>query len=273
MENLVSTEWLANNLDRVKVVDASWYMPADERDCQAEFLEAHIPGAVFFDIDGIADTSVDLPHMLPSVEKFVSRVRSMGIGDADPVVVYDTAGVFSAPRVWWTFKTFGKDNVAVLDGGMPKWIAEGRAVESGEIVRNPSHFHATLIPARVTDLDGVNAARGSVQIVDARSAARFRGEVAEPRAELRRGRIPGSRNVFFADLVENGQMKLPAELRRIFEDAGVDLSQPTITTCGSGITAATLSFVMALIGADNSAVYDGSWTEWGGRDDTEVATG
>ncbi len=273
MENLVTTDWLSDNLDRVKIVDASWYMPAENRDCQAEYLARHIPGAVYFDIDEIADTSVDLPHMLPSEEKFVSRVRAMGIGDSDPVVVYDTAGVFSAPRVWWTFKAFGKDDVAVLDGGLPKWVAEGRDIETGEVIPNRSHFHAKLNPARVIDLDGVNAARGTVQIVDARSAVRFRGEVAEPRPELRRGRIPGSLNVFFADLSENGQMKSPDAIRAIFTAAGVDLSQPAITTCGSGVTAAMLSFAMALAGADHSAVYDGSWTEWGGRQDTEIATG
>ena len=272
MDNLVSTEWLADNLDRVKLVDASWYMPADERDCHAEYLAAHIPGAVFFDIDEIADTSVDLPHMLPSADKFASRMRALGVGGED-VVVYDTAGLLSAPRVWWTFKTFGKDNVAVLDGGLPKWVAEGRAVETGAVETKRSHFHAALNADRVIDLDGVNAARGAVQIVDARSAARFRGEVAEPRANLRGGRIPGSLNVFVGDLSEGGLMKSPSEIRRIFEAAGVDLDKPAITTCGSGITAATLSFAMALAGADNSAVYDGSWTEWGGRDDTEVATG
>lgn len=273
MENLVSTEWLADNFDQVKLIDASWYMPAEERDCHTEYLAAHIPGASFFDIDEIADKSVDLPHMLPSVEKFVSRVRAMGISDGDAVVVYDTLGVFSAPRVWWTFKTFGMDNVAVLDGGMPKWMAEGRGVESGEITTHPSHFHATLRPEHVIDLAGVDAARGDVQIIDARSAERFRGEVAEPRPELRRGRIPGSRNVFFNDLTDDGQMKPAADIRCIFEAAGVDLSQPAITTCGSGITAATLSLAMALTGAAETAVYDGSWTEWGGRDDTEVATG
>ncbi len=273
MENLVSTAWLADNLDRVKLIDASWYMPADNRDCRDEYLNCHIPGAVFFDIDEVADTSVDLPHMLPPLPKFVSRVRAMGIGDADSVVVYDSAGVFSAPRVWWTFRAFGVENVAVLDGGLPKWQSEGRPVEGGDIIVRPSHFHAQLDESQVVSLDGVTAARGKTQIIDARSAERYRGEVAEPRAELRRGRIPGSLNVFFGDLIDNGEMKPVSELKAIFEAAGVDLKAPSISTCGSGVTAAILTLALELIGAENAAVYDGSWTEWGGRADTEVQTG
>ncbi len=273
MQNLVSTEWLAENLDKVRILDASWFMPADKRDPSAEFLAAHIPGALYFDIDEIADTNSDLPHMLPAVEKFVSRVRRKGILNADKVVIYDTAGVFSAPRVWWMFKVFGLADAAVLDGGMAKWLVEGRAVETVVRAFRPSHFAATLNGDMVRDLAAVDGARGDVQIVDARSGQRFRGEVAEPRAELRRGRIPGSKNVFFGDLVEGGQMKDVAALRVIFDTAGVDINAPTITTCGSGVTAAVLTLALAELGHTGNAIYDGSWTEWGGRMDTEVSTG
>lgn len=273
MQNLVSTEWLAENLDEVRVLDASWFMPADDRDPSAEFLAAHIPGALFFNIDEIADTDSDLPHMLPAVEKFVSRVRRMGISNTDRVVVYDTAGVFSAPRVWWMFKVFGLADVAVLNGGMAAWLVERRAVETDVRAFEPSHFSAALDAGMVRDLAAVDAAREDVQVVDARSSERFRGEVAEPRVELRRGRIPGSLNVFFGDLVEGGQMKDAAVLRTIFEAAGVDIDAPTITTCGSGVTAAVLTLALAELGHTDNAIYDGSWTEWGGREDTEVAAG
>lgn len=275
---LVSTQWLEDHLDApdVRILDATYFLPEDNRDARAEYEESHIPGARYFDIDDVADSRSSLPHMLPPVEKFISRVRAMGIGDGHRVVVYDTHGIFSAPRVWWMFRLFGKQDVAVLDGGMKKWIAEGRAVEDMPPIVRDRHLTARRNAAMVKDVTQVAASAklGDAQIIDARSPERFKGEVAEARVELRSGRIPGSMNVYYQDLLnEDGTMKGLEDLRAIFYGAGVDLSKPTITTCGSGVTAAILSLAMARLGHQLNAVYDGSWSEWGMYNDLKVETG
>ncbi len=276
---LVSTEWLAAHLQApdVRIVDASWYLPTEERDARAEHAEQHIPGAVFFDIDEIADDGSPLPHMLPSPEKFAARVRRLGLGDGNRIVVYDGAGLFSAARVWWMFRVFGHDDVAVLDGGLPKWLAEGRPVESLPPMPRERHFTARLNTLMVRDLDQVrrNLDSGREQVLDARSAGRFAGTAPEPRADLRSGHIPGSLSLPYDRLIdpERGTLLPADELRARFEAAGVDLSRPVITTCGSGVTACILALGLHLLGHRDVAVYDGSWAEWGGRDDTPVDTG
>ncbi|MEM1268302.1 MAG: 3-mercaptopyruvate sulfurtransferase [Pseudomonadota bacterium] len=275
---LVSTEWLERHLSApdVQILDASWYLPADGRDPKSEYAAAHIPGAKFFDIDEISDKSSDLPHMAPPVEKFVSRMRAMGIGDGHRVVVYDGAGLFSAARVWWLFRLFGKADVAVLDGGFPKWQAEGRPVEDEAPPLRDRHFTALRDAGRVRDVTQVAAAAklGTPQIVDARSPSRYRGEEAEPRPGLRAGHIPGSKNVHYRALLnEDGTLRPIEELRAAFESAGVDLAQPVITSCGSGVTAAILSLALERLGHRHHALYDGSWTEWGMYPDLKVETG
>ncbi|NEX45975.1 3-mercaptopyruvate sulfurtransferase [Pseudotabrizicola algicola] len=277
-KTLVSTDWLAAHLKDpdLRVLDASWFMPDAGRDAKAEYAAAHIPGARFFDIDEISDQRSALPHMAPPVEKFMSRMRAMGVGDGHQVVVYDGAGLFSAARVWWTFRLMGKMDVAVLDGGFPKWQAEGREVEDMPPVVRDRHMTVSRQNQLVKDVTQVaHAAKlAQAEIIDARAAARFKGEVAEPRAGLRSGHIPGSKNVPFATLLNgDGTMKPPAELRAVFEAAGVDLSKPAITSCGSGVTAAILSLALERIGHRNHALYDGSWSEWGAYDDLAVAKG
>ncbi len=279
MSDIVSTEWLAAHLDSpdVCIVDASWHLPAAKRDAKAEFLEGHIPGAQFFDIDDLSDSSSSLPHMLPSPEKFSSRMRRMGIGDGKRVIAYDAAGLFSAARAWWMFKVFGHDDVAVLDGGLPKWKAEGRPLEDGPArTRQERHFTARFRGHMVRDQAQVAAvlSSGAAQVADARSGTRFRGEEVEPRAGVRAGHMPGARNVHYASLLKpDGTLKDPEEIRTTFAAAGIDLSRPVITSCGSGITAAILTLGLTLIGAKDHALYDGSWTEWGGNPDNPVATG
>lgn len=275
---LVSTDWLAAHLKDpdLRVLDASWFMPDSGRNGRAEYEAAHIPGARFFDIDEIADLRSNLPHMAPPVEKFISRMRAMGIGDGHQVVIYDALGLFSAPRVWWTFRLMGKTDVAVLDGGFAKWQAEGREVEDLAPVVRDRHMTVSRQNHLIKDVTQVaqSAKLDLAQIVDARSAPRFRGEVAEPRPGLRAGHIPGSCNLPFATLLNpDGTMKPPAVLRGLFTDAGIDLSRPVITTCGSGVTAAVLSLALERIGHRNHALYDGSWSEWGMYDDLAVATG
>jgi thiosulfate/3-mercaptopyruvate sulfurtransferase len=272
---LVSTDWLAAHLEApdVRVLDASWVFPDSGRDARAEYRARHIPGAQFFDIDEIADTASPLPHMLPPVEKFVSRVRRLGIGDGHRVVVYDSEGLFSAPRAWWMFRVFGNRDVAVLDGGLPKWLAEGRPVEDGEPPARDRHFTARRDASLVRDVTEVAAALklGAEQIVDARSPGRFAGVEPEPRAGLRAGRIPGSVNVPYRTLVdEAGVLKSPEALRALFAEAGVDLSRPIVNTCGSGVTACALALAQMVAGAKRVAVYDGSWAEWGAYADLPV---
>lgn len=276
-KTLVSTDWLAENLKapELRLIDASWYMPADNRDCRAEYERAHIPGARFVDIDEVADLRSSLPHMLPPVEKFMSRMRALGIGDGHQVVVYDTAGIFSAPRVWWMFKYFGQDNVAVLDGGLPKWKSENRPVTDQKPTIRDRHMITDIRHDLVRDVTQVAASAklGDYTIIDARSAARFKGETPEPREGLASGHIPNSRNVPFGEvLTPEGTMKSNDELRAVFEAAGVDLTKPAITSCGSGVTAAILGLALTRLGVEFS-LYDGSWSEWGMYGDLKVATG
>ncbi|MGB0411074.1 MAG: 3-mercaptopyruvate sulfurtransferase [Pikeienuella sp.] len=275
---LVSTDWLAEHLSApdVKVLDASMFLPGDERNARAAYAAGHIPGAQFFDIDDISDKSSALPHMLPSVEKFVSRVRKLGIGDGHRIVVYDQDGLFSAARVWWMFRVFGHDDVAVLDGGLPKWVAEGRATDDMPSVARDRHFTARKDASLVRDVTQVASSLklGEEQIVDARAPARFRGDAPEPREGLRAGHIPGAINVPFSSLLNDDKtMRSADEVRAIFEAAGVNLNQPVIASCGSGVTAGILALALASIGHKRNAVYDGSWAEWGAYPDLAIETG
>jgi thiosulfate/3-mercaptopyruvate sulfurtransferase len=274
---LVSTEWLAEHLsDRdLVVVDGSWYLPAMNRDGFKEYQAAHIRGAVYFDIDEIADHGAGLPHMLPPPDAFALHMRRLGIGDGMKIVVYDGMGIFSAARVWWTFRVFGVSSVFILDGGFPKWRAEGRPTEPGMTNRAPAKFTPKFNAALVADLDRVEQAlnSGAAQVVDVRPAARFRGEAPEPRPGVRAGHMPGSLNLPFTELVADGSIASSEKIRAALAANGVDPDRPVITSCGSGVSAAILWLALDSIGKPPEALYDGSWADWGSRTDKPVATG
>ena len=277
-KTLVSTQWLSAHLKDpdLRVLDASWYLPGSKRDPFAEYQAAHIPGARFFDLDDVSDHRSDLPHMVPPVEKFMSRMRAIGVGDGHQIVVYDGSGLFSAPRVWWLFKLMGQMDIAVLDGGFPKWQAEGHPVEDLPPILRDRHMMVRRQNQMVKDVTQVSAASklGESEIVDARSPGRFYGKDPEPRPGLRAGHIPGSKNVFYKDLLNaDDTMKSPDEMRQVFLKAGVDLDKPVITSCGSGVTAAILSLGLIRIGKTDHSLYDGSWTEWGMFPTLPIATG
>ena len=275
---LVSTAWLADHLDApdVRVVDASWHMPAAQRDPAKEFLSAHIPGAVFFDIDDISDETSNLPHMIPTATKFASRVKKLGLGDGSRIVVYDTTGILPAARAWWHFRAMGHEDVVVLDGGLPKWIAEGRPIEDGPASSQERHFTPRWQADIYRSLEQMRSIveTGAEQVIDARAAGRFEGRDPEPRAGLRGGHMPGARNIPLSALIAPDGTMLPADkLKTVFKAAGVDVDKPIVSTCGSGITASVVALALFRLGKPRSAVYDGSWTEWGGLTDTPVATG
>jgi thiosulfate/3-mercaptopyruvate sulfurtransferase len=275
---LVSTDWLASRLSDPNVIalDGSYYLANHKRDADAEFLAGHIPGAQRFDIDAISDHSNPLPHMLPSVEQFAQQVGALGVGDGMTVVLYDGIGLYGAARVWWTFCTFGSETVRVLDGGMPKWKAENRPLETGPAKkRAPKTFTATLNRNLVASLDDVQKVLldKTAQVVDARAADRFRGEAPEPRAGLRGGHMPGAFNVPFGEVLKDGRLKSHDDIATAFKGAGVDLDRPVVTSCGSGVTASILTFAIDALGKQPGRVYDGSWSEWGSRQDTPIVKG
>jgi thiosulfate/3-mercaptopyruvate sulfurtransferase len=273
---VVSTDWLASNLGRrgLHVLDGSWYLPGSGRDPAQEYSAGHIPGALFFDLDARSDRSVSLPHMLPPPAVFAESMSTLGLSDSDDLVVYDGSGVnLSAPRVWWTFRTFGHQRVSILDGGIDKWRREQRPIEQGVVTLPPGRFTARLDRTAVRDLASIraNINQAVEQLVDTRSAGRFAGVEPEPRPGLRGGHVPGSVSLPFTELVRSdGTMLPPAELRRRLVEAGIDLSRPVVATCGSGTSACALVLSLHLIGHTQTAVYDGAWAEWGGRADTPV---
>jgi thiosulfate/3-mercaptopyruvate sulfurtransferase len=275
----VSTEWLAERLGRagLRVLDASWYLPTLGRDARAEYAAGHIPGALFFDLDAVSDHATPLPHMLPQPEAFARAMTELGLTDDDALIVYDGTGSnMSAARAWWMFRVFGHAAVAVLDGGLAKWRREGRPLEAGAVALAPGRFTARLDRAAIRELDDLraNLRTGREQVVDLRPAGRFTGAEPEPRAGLRGGHIPGSRSLPYTALVApDGTLLPPEALRRRLLEAGVDPTRPIVATCGSGTSACTLIHALHVLGHDQAALYDGSWTEWGGRDDTPIATG
>lgn len=277
-KTLVSTQWLDDHLSQpdIRVVDGSWYLPSENRAAYAEYQMAHIPGAVFFDIDDMSDQDSDLPHMLPPPEIFADQVGRLGLGDNNRIIVYDGAGLFSAARVWWMFQVMGHENVAVLDGGLPKWLAEGRTTDPKAPQVSPSRFTPRLNRSRIRDADDIieNLTSGPEQLVDARSPSRFAGEEPEPRKGVRPGHIPASRNLHYALLHKpDGTLYRGDELRTKFRDAGIDIDRPVITSCGSGVTAAILFLALTVLGSQKIFLYDGSWTEWGGRHDLPCEVG
>jgi thiosulfate/3-mercaptopyruvate sulfurtransferase len=276
---IVETDWLAARLDApdLVIVDGSLHLPTAKRNAHAEYKAAHIPGAYFFDVDAISDKSNPLPHMLPSPAQFSSQMRRMGIGDGTRVIAYDSEGLYSAARVWWMFRAMGHDDVAVLNGGLKKWRAEGLPLDDMEPpARTPRHFTARFNAALVRDRDDVKALIGhaKVQIVDARAAERFEGKAVEPRPGLRSGHIPGARSLPFGRLLQaDGALKPEAELRRLFAEAGIALDRPIVASCGSGVTAGVIAFALAQLGHPDTAVYDGSWSEWGADTSLPIETG
>jgi thiosulfate/3-mercaptopyruvate sulfurtransferase len=273
----VSADWLQQRLGSpgLTIVDGSWYLPAQKREARAEYMQGHIPGAVFFDHDTVVDPLSDLPHTLPSPSHFEQHASSMGISHKDTIVVYDGPGMFSAPRVWWMFKMMGVENVYVLDGGFDRWKAEGRPV-TAEATQVAScafipRFNAEAV-AKIDEMMRISS-DASCQIADARSQGRFEGTEPEPREGMRSGHMPGAKNIPVAELSRNGELKSPDELRKVFERCGVDLAKPVVTTCGSGLTAAVITLALHELGHTENKLYDGSWSEWGGRPDTPVETG
>ncbi len=278
MNPLVTTEWLAAELGKtdIRVIDATLFLAQHGRDARAEFESAHIPGAVFFDIDEVSDTTSPLPHMLPPPEKFASRMQALGLGDGSRIIVYDNSPLRSAARVWWMLTLFGAHEVAILDGGFAKWVAEGRATESGKPIVRHRHFTVWADKSLVRDSKRMteNLRAKTEQVVDARSAGRFAGTDPEPRAGLRSGHIPGSKNLPYDQLFnEDGTYKNPEAIKAAFDASGVDFSKPVVATCGSGVTSAVLAFAATLIGHPKMAIYDGSWSEWGASATNPVVTG
>ncbi|MBO6520762.1 MAG: 3-mercaptopyruvate sulfurtransferase [Rhodospirillales bacterium] len=277
-DSLVSTEWLADHLNApdVRIVDATSFLPGTGRNAKAEYRDCHIPGAVFFDIDDVADETNELPHMIPSPEKFSSRVRKLGLGDGNRIVVYDAnGGGMAACRVWWMFRLYGHEDVSVLDGGLPKWIAEGRQTDDLPPVPKERHFTPRMNNFLVRTVDQLiqNCKSQRELVVDARSAGRFAGTADEPREGLRKGHMPGSVNLPFNLLMDkdaNFTFRSADEIKTIFDDAGIDFKKPLVASCGSGVTACVIAFAGHLIGESEIAVYDGSWTEWGSRHDTPI---
>ena len=273
---IVSTQWLADRLNDpdLRIVDAPFYMPGDPRTKQAEYDKEHIPGAVLFDIDAIKDPANPLPHMLASPEAFAEAVGRLGIGAGDRVVVYDHIGLLSAGRVWWNFRAMGHNEVYVLDGGLPRWIAEGRPVASGPVTHVARPFTAKFRPELVRDIDQVKSAlSGGVQVLDARARDRFQGTAPEPRPGLPSGHMPGAFNTPHSELIAEGALKSKEDLEALFKAEGVDLGQPIVTSCGSGVSAVIIALALARVGRWDAPVYDGSWTEWASQADAAIATG
>lgn len=274
---VVSSEWLQESLGRpnLRIVDASWYLPAHKRDPKAEYAAGHIPGAIFFDHDALSDAKSGLPHTLPAPAAFAASVGALGIADTDTIVVYDGPGFFSAPRAWWMFRVMGAKDVYVLDGGLDGWQSEGRSVTAEETTVSPAVFTPTYAGGAVTSFSEMTqiVGDGSRQIADARSLGRFTGEEAEPRAGMRSGHMPGARSLPAGGFSAHGHFKSLPELQKLVAEAGIDLDKPVVTSCGSGITAAIITLALQSLGHTDNTLYDGSWSEWGSRADTAIATG
>lgn len=274
---IVSADWVEQRLGTpdLRLVDASWYLPAQNRDGAPEYAAGHLPGAVFFDQDAIADHTSGLPHTIPSPDMFALEVGRLGISDTDTIVVYDGPGIFTAPRVWWMFRAMGAKTVYVMDGGIDGWKREGRPLETDLPEPEPATFRTRFDPTAVTGFEEMRGivSTGAKQVADARGAGRFTGEEAEPRAGMRSGHMPGARSTPVTAFSEGGRLKDLAGLKAVFDAAGVDLSKPVVTSCGSGVTAAVITLALHSLGHEDNTLYDGSWSEWGGRDDTPVVTG